>query len=93
MTGEQVRRWECPDCPWTHSPHPTYGWSASDNRAVETHQTTLCPWRTIQPCRLGYEEHDGARYCFEHGGFLEAGITSRRCDRAQVTSLGTEGRR
>jgi hypothetical protein len=37
------------------------------------------------PCRFGYEEHDGARYCFEHGGFLEAGpfySGSRRCDRA-----------
>ena len=24
---------------------------------------------TDHKCRLGYEEHDGARYCFEHGGF------------------------
>lgn len=22
-----------------------------------------------EPCRLGYEEHDGSRYCFAHGGF------------------------
>lgn len=22
-----------------------------------------------KPCRLGYEEHDGSRYCFEHYGF------------------------
>lgn len=34
------------------------------------------------PCHLGYTEHDGARYCFEHGGFLEAGVQSVRCDRA-----------
>lgn len=40
------------------------------------------------PCRLGYEEHDGARYCFEHGGFLEAGVQSRlRCDRAWMCPL------
>ena len=37
------------------------------------------------PCRLGYEEYDGARYCFEHGGFLEPGIQSRRCNRFGVT--------
>jgi hypothetical protein len=37
------------------------------------------------PCRFGYEEYDGARYCFEHGGFLEAGVRSLRCDRARVT--------
>lgn len=85
MTGEQVRTWVCPDCQWTHAEHPSYGWSARDDRAVEVHQTTLCPWRTIEPCRLGYEEYDGARYCFEHGGFLDAGpfySGSRRCDRA-----------
>jgi hypothetical protein len=34
------------------------------------------------PCRFGYEEHDGGRYCFEHGGFLEAGVKSRMCARA-----------
>lgn len=37
-----------------------------------------------QPCDLGYEEHDGARYCFEHGGFLEPGVRGWRCDRAPV---------
>lgn len=37
-----------------------------------------------EPCRFGYEEYDGARYCFEHAGFLEAGVQSRRCDRARV---------
>lgn len=35
-----------------------------------------------EPCRLGYTEYDGARYCFEHGGFLERGLNTRRCDRA-----------
>lgn len=74
--------WACPDCAWTHDAHPTYGWSARDDRAVEVHQATLCPWRKIEPCRLGYEEYDGARYCHEHSGFLEAGVRSRRCDRA-----------
>lgn len=34
------------------------------------------------PCRFGYEEYDGARYCHEHAGFLEAGVRSRMCDRA-----------
>ena len=34
------------------------------------------------PCRFGYEEYDGARYCHEHAGFLEAGVQSRLCDRA-----------
>ena len=33
------------------------------------------------PCRFGYEEHDGARYCHEHAGFLEAGVDSIYCDR------------
>ena len=36
---------------------------------------------TAERCRLGYEEYDGARYCFAHGGFLEAGVASLRCDR------------
>lgn len=31
------------------------------------------------PCLLGRVEYDGARYCHEHGGFLEAGVGSRRC--------------
>jgi hypothetical protein len=37
--------------------------------------------RTSAPedCRLGYEEHDGDRYCFEHGDFLVAGAATRRC--------------
>ena len=38
----------------------------------------------MSACRLGYEEYDGARYCFEHGGFLEPGAFysgSRWCDR------------
>ena len=38
--------------------------------------------RPPEPCRFGRTEYDGARYCFEHAGFLEAGIQSRRCDRA-----------
>ena len=37
-----------------------------------------------QACRLGYEEHDGARYCHEHGGFLEPGVRGQCCDRAPV---------
>jgi hypothetical protein len=35
------------------------------------------------PCRFGYEEHDGARYCHEHGDFLEAGLRSRMCTTAR----------
>lgn len=43
-------------------------------------------WSEVgEPCRLGYEEYDGARYCFAHGGFLEPGIQSQRCDRAGAT--------
>ena len=42
---------------------------------------------SVEPCRFGYEEHDGARYCHEHGGFLEAGVRSRSCDRALVCPL------
>lgn len=36
----------------------------------------------FEPCRLGRIEYDGARYCHEHGGFLEPGVQSSRCDRA-----------
>lgn len=39
-------------------------------------------------CRLGYEEHDGARYCHEHGGFLEPGALGGRCDRATDIARG-----
>lgn len=34
-----------------------------------------------EPCRLGYEEYDGARYCFAHGGFVPAGTRRLICDR------------
>ena len=33
-------------------------------------------------CRLGRIEYDGARYCHEHGGFLEPGVMSLQCARA-----------
>ena len=34
-------------------------------------------------CRLGYEEHDGSRYCFEHGGFAHYLMCGTLiCDRA-----------
>lgn len=33
-------------------------------------------------CRLGRIEYDGARYCHEHGGFLEPGVGGKHCDRA-----------
>lgn len=26
-----------------------------------------------QPCRLGYQEYDGTRYCFEHWDFIQPG--------------------
>lgn len=35
----------------------------------------------IERCRFGYEEYDGSRYCFEHAGFLEAGLRTHLCDR------------
>lgn len=48
----------------------------------------------VQPCRLGYEEYDGARYCFEHGAFLEAGMRTQRCAAApalaQLTNANEE---
>lgn len=47
----------------------------------------------VSACRLGYEEYGGARYCFEHGGFLELGVFysgSRRCDRAAHLADGGE---
>lgn len=48
-------------------------------------------WADPRPasCRFGYEEDDGARYCFEHFGFLEPGpfySGSRRCRRAPATA-------
>lgn len=34
-------------------------------------------------CRLGYEEYDGARYCFQHGGFAHYLMRGHlTCDRA-----------
>jgi hypothetical protein len=32
-------------------------------------------------CRLGYEEHDGMSYCYEHGGFAMTVIRKMTCDR------------
>ena len=34
-----------------------------------------------EPCRLGYEEHDGTSYCFAHGGFANTVIRQMTCDR------------
>ena len=49
-----------------------------------------------ESCRLGYEEHDGSRYCFAHGGFAHylmwgtlicgRARTARRLDPDQETS-------
>lgn len=34
-------------------------------------------------CALGYEEHDAARYCFEHGGFAHYLMNGHLiCDRS-----------
>ena len=42
----------------------------------------------MNDCRLGYTEYDGARYCHEHAGFLEAWVRSMQCDRApRITGL------
>jgi hypothetical protein len=41
-----------------------------------------------EPCRLGYEEHDGSRYCHEHGGFVHyAMYRTMRCDRSTPAPL------
>lgn len=38
---------------------------------------------SIAPCRFGYVEYDGDRYCHEHGGFAAFyGPHPNRCDRA-----------
>lgn len=41
-------------------------------------------------CRLGYEEYDGGRYCFEHSAFLEAGLRTQRCAAAPTLTQWTE---
>lgn len=33
----------CPKCPWIKKAHPIYGWLPTSERAVEVHQTHLCP--------------------------------------------------
>lgn len=43
MNVEKV--WRCPDCSWEQRAHPDYGWQKHDDRAVEVHQTMLCPSR------------------------------------------------
>lgn len=40
-----------------------------------------------RPCRFGYTEYDGARYCHEHGDFLEPGVQSLRCGTARRAAL------
>jgi hypothetical protein len=51
---------------------------------------------TRSSCNLGRQEYDGARYCFEHGGFLEYGDAlngKSRCHRAPAPEfLTTPGR-
>lgn len=37
--------WHCPKCPWYEKAHPVYGWSRDNERAVEVHETQLCPNR------------------------------------------------
>lgn len=35
-------------------------------------------------CRLGYQEYDRSRYCYEHGGFVYYGNDDDRCDAEEV---------
>lgn len=47
-------------------------------------QATAAFDKTRLPCRLGYEEHDGSRYCHEHGGFAHfLMFRTLICDRAR----------
>ena len=39
----EIRVWRCPKCDWFQQQHPHYPWSKDDDRAVEVHQTMLCP--------------------------------------------------
>lgn len=36
-------RWTCPKCGWHEDKHPLFVWSPHNIRAVEVHQTMLCP--------------------------------------------------
>ena len=36
-----------------------------------------------EPCRLGYVEHDGYQYCFEHSGWHHYTDRSLQCSRAR----------
>lgn len=40
------KTWTCPNCDWFETAHPKYGWSKHNDRAVEVHQTQLCPMLT-----------------------------------------------
>lgn len=51
---------------------------------VEDHDGELrpCTCQIPEPCRLGYVEYDGDRYCFTHGGFTSHyGSHPTWCDR------------
>jgi hypothetical protein len=50
-TEKTQQVWNCPACPWQHTAHPRYGWQRADERAVEVHQTMLCPSRVASPDR------------------------------------------
>lgn len=40
-------------------------------------------------CQFGREEYDGARFCYEHIGFLAAGREPRFCDRSPLLNQGS----
>ena len=40
-----MKEWKCPNCGWTTTAHPVYGWQKHNDHAVEVHKTQLCPAR------------------------------------------------
>jgi hypothetical protein len=75
---------------WSHSDFT--GGYPDERSHAERRWSTGVP--EPQACRLGRVEYDGARYCHEHGGFLEPGVQSLQCNLSAPTEAATsEGER
>lgn len=60
------------------------GQQEQDGGAETARRAGMTDQQELTPCLLGREEYDGARFCHEHMGFLEAGREQHFCDRSPL---------
>ncbi|MEV5001966.1 hypothetical protein [Nocardioides sp. LML1-1-1.1] len=81
-----ARRYDCPDCDWSHVAHPEYGWQGHDDRAVEVHRQRFCPMPRYGTCN---HECNGCPTCDPGLAPTPPAETEAIEDLVERSSLGT----